>query len=40
MNKVKVIIPAFNEQDSIGQVIEDIPKSISSSKIGAITSGS
>jgi len=26
MTKIKVIIPAFNEQDSIGQVIADIPK--------------
>lgn len=26
MNKVKVIIPAFNEQDSISHVINDIPK--------------
>ena len=28
MNKVKVIIPAFNEQDSIGHVIADIPKDL------------
>lgn len=27
MNKIKVIIPAFNEQDSILHVVNDIPKS-------------
>ena len=25
MPKIKVIIPAFNEQDSIAKVIQDIP---------------
>ncbi|MGB0870250.1 MAG: glycosyltransferase family 2 protein [Flavobacteriales bacterium] len=26
MNQIKVIIPAYNEQESIGKVIDDIPK--------------
>ena len=29
MNQIKVIIPAYNEQESIGKVIDDIPKIVS-----------